>query len=79
MYPYIRCSCGRPIGHLYALYNEMKQKEIEYTFGDLGADPDYLQSAIIPVETGHILDALNLFALCCRARMVSQVRFIDVY
>jgi DNA-directed RNA polymerase subunit N (RpoN/RPB10) len=79
MYPYIRCFCGRPLGQLWVLFNELKRKKIEFTFGDLGADPDYLQSAIIPVETGDILDSLHLHAHCCRARIVTQVRFVDVY
>lgn len=79
MYPYIRCFCGRSIGQYYILYNEMKRDKIQYQYGDLGADPDYLQCAIIPVETGDILDNLNLHNDCCRARLLSQVRFMDLY
>jgi DNA-directed RNA polymerase subunit N (RpoN/RPB10) len=80
MYPYVVCYCGRSIGDLYDLYVELRRRKIISEHGELNIDPDVVAfSDTLQVHTGDILDKLNLKLDCCRARMLSQVEFYDLY
>lgn len=82
MFEYVRCSCGRPLGALSVLYMAEKRALIEHQFGPMGEsapDPDYVMTAIIPVETGEIMDNLQLMLDCCRGRTMSQLTYNEVY
>jgi DNA-directed RNA polymerase subunit N (RpoN/RPB10) len=80
MYPLIVCYCGREIGCLYPLYSELRRRKIFAELGDVDIDPDVaIFTPELQVEMGDILDQLNLKLQCCRARMLTQVPFYDVY
>lgn len=82
MFEYIRCSCGRPLGAIAVLYMAEKRQLIEESYGPMGdtaPDPDYVMTAIIPVETGEIMDKLNIAHDCCRAKVMSQLTYAEVY
>ena len=64
MYPPITCLCGRPIGHLYRVYQELCMKQH-------ATDPN--------APVGPILDQLGITRTCCRARMIGCAEFKDYY
>lgn len=80
MYPYIVCYCGRSIGDLFDVFKAMRNELYMTTFGHTVFDPSML--AIMPdlqVELGEVLDNLHLHLDCCRARMLTQVEFKELY
>jgi len=82
MYPYIRCFCGRSLGHLFRRYKKAREIAYRRTFEKEGIEisPDKLQVAdSVRVEVGYLLNALHLYTDCCRARLLTQVEYTDVY
>ena len=80
MYPYIVCYCGRSLGDLFDVFKAMRSELYTATFGHVQFDPSML--AIIPdlqVELGEVLNSLHLHLDCCRARMLTQVEFKELY
>lgn len=80
MYPYIVCYCGRALGHLFDVFNTIRRDRLAQEFGDEALDP--VMIAIIKdthIELGDVLDQLHLTNNCCRARMITQVEFKEVY
>lgn len=82
MYPVIVCSsCGRCLGDIYVLWMEMRKDELGRVFGNdyREIDPVFVSTMDIDAPMEKILDALNLRMLCCRAILLSQIRFSEVY
>lgn len=82
MYPYIRCFCGRSLGDIYEAFEAMKAARYAEIYGDDAGQPNPFMFQIadsVQVEIGDILSALNVHLDCCRARLLTQVQYTDVY
>ena len=80
MYPYIVCFCGRSIGDIYDLFNKMREDRNKEVFGDVELDPTATAlSELLRADISDIFEALHLENDCCRARIMSQVEFKDLY
>ena len=83
MYPYITCYCGRSLGDLYDLFKEMRLKKyINFMkeHPELNIDPymiPYCDDISIPLR--DVFEALNINLQCCRARMLTQVEYKELY
>ena len=82
MYSYITCYCGRPIGDIddlflelrrFVCYNYLTENNIE-TLPDMLPSDERLQ-----VDLNEVFDALHLDTECCRARIMSQIKFTELY
>lgn len=80
MYPYIVCFCGRELGCLWDLYKAIKQDMYVEEFGDMIVDPSIIPlTDDLQIEMAPVFEALHINLDCCRARMLAQVEFTDVY
>ena len=81
MYPYIVCfGCGKSIGDYFDLYKEMRRQRYVEHFGDYVFDPTVLATVdSLGVDTSDIFKTLHLDSECCRARMMTQVEFKELY
>lgn len=81
MFPFIRCYCGRPIGHLTDAFNEMRRDTyIEYyNKNHPGVTFDMLAFNSIQLDISHVFKQLNLHTECCRVRIMSQVEYKEHY
>jgi DNA-directed RNA polymerase subunit N (RpoN/RPB10) len=65
---------------LYDAFNAIRADRLAEEFGDEALDPTMI--AIIKdvqIEMGDVLDQMHLHNECCRARMLTQVEFKEVY
>ena len=80
MYPYIVCYCGRSIGDLYDLFMKLRADKYAEEFGDAVFDPSAIAlSEVLQSDIGDIFDTLHLENDCCRARIMTQVEFKELY
>jgi hypothetical protein len=80
MYPYILCYCGRSSGDIYDLFKAMRDERIREKFGDHTLNPDILAiSEDLQVDIGDIFPMLHITCDCCKARLVSQIEFKELY
>lgn len=71
----IRCfTCGKPIAHLWCLYQEKLQElrgaNPHLNFSDLPTVQSMLENNDI-IPEGKVLDELKIQRYCCRARFLS--------
>jgi DNA-directed RNA polymerase subunit N (RpoN/RPB10) len=82
MYPYIVCTCGRSIGDIYDLFKILKLEKYnqEFVENELDIDPNlFAISEHIQVELDDIFEILCIKTDCCRAKLMSQVEFKELY
>ena len=82
MYPFVRCFCGRPLGHIYELFKALRADAYVAYFRDRGIEiaPDFIPiSDNIQVELRDVFAELNVDAQCCKARLMTQVEFTEYY
>jgi DNA-directed RNA polymerase subunit N (RpoN/RPB10) len=78
MYPRITCTCGYCIGGVYAAYMKMVAARVAEKKADTIA-PEFAGLVDDGVRVADILDSLQITAQCCRAMMMTQVSFLEVY
>ncbi|MFA5767802.1 MAG: hypothetical protein WC919_07840, partial [Candidatus Paceibacterota bacterium] len=64
MYPYVTCTCGRPLGYLYDIFKLLCARNTART-------PD--------APIGPILDQLGITKQCCRQRIMTSTEFKHYY
>lgn len=83
MYPYIQCySCGFCIGNKYDAFKALRAAEVEKKAKSLGRVilPDLMiVTDDLNISLGKVLDDLCIFNTCCRAHIMTQVEFKDIY
>lgn len=82
MFPYVTCWCGRSLGDLFPLYQELKRRKYEEYFKKTGIEIAPTRVPIctdVQIDVGDILDALHIKCECCRTRMISQIEFKEYY
>lgn len=78
MYPRIICTCGYCLGGVYDAYKEL----LAARMAEKGADkiaPEFSGLVDDGIRVADILDALCLTAPCCRAMMMTQVSFLEIF
>lgn len=79
MYGYVLCRCGRCLANVYDLFKRLRADKIAAQV-DGEISPKFLPlSDAATVELGDILDQLQLTRECCRACIMQQVEFKEVY
>jgi DNA-directed RNA polymerase subunit N (RpoN/RPB10) len=76
----IVCTCGMPIGDIAVLFLRMRAARVREVLGARGTAPT--QAAVdagLQIECGDILDLLQVTYDCCRARLVTNMQFLDYY
>lgn len=65
------------------LYIKLKKRKIDKAVKagllDPNINPQIVPLMDTPIETGDILDSLNIKLECCRAHVISMVTFYDYY
>jgi DNA-directed RNA polymerase subunit N (RpoN/RPB10) len=80
MWPYIVCFCGKSIGDIYDAFKVMRADRIAEVYGDVEFDPVAAAlSELLKCDLNDIFDTLHVHNTCCRARLMSQVEFKDIY
>jgi DNA-directed RNA polymerase subunit N (RpoN/RPB10) len=82
MYPYIVCYCGRSVGDLYPLFDEMRKERYEEYFKKTGhrIEPNRVTiSSDVHVDLGDVFKKLNIRTQCCKARLLTQLEYKEYY
>ena len=80
MFPYVRCSCGRPIGHLADVFEAMRTKAYQDYFKEHDRiTPTMITLSKVQLDISHVFKALNIETQCCKTQLMSQVRFTEYY
>lgn len=80
MFPFVRCFCGRPIGHLADAFDAMRVDAYREYFKDHEhVTPAMITLSTVQVDISHVFKALNIHTQCCKTQLMSQVRFSEYY
>lgn len=72
--------CGRSLGDLYDLYQEMKKAKYADEFGDEVIDPALLVlTEDFQIDISDIFEALCIEKECCRSHLMACVEMKDLY
>lgn len=82
MYPPITCTCGASIGDKYQAYELIRTKAYAEHFKKTGVkvNPNSIPySQDIDISMRHAFTQLKIKLPCCKARIMTAVRFESVY
>jgi DNA-directed RNA polymerase subunit N (RpoN/RPB10) len=90
----IVCNCGTPIGHLASAFCQARREKMKAVLAMKNEKSDRDETAAInkndninmsyylivmqSVDMADTLDALHIKNMCCRAKMLTHVRFNDM-
>jgi DNA-directed RNA polymerase subunit N (RpoN/RPB10) len=75
MYPRIICTCGYCLGGVYDLYHKILADRM----ATVDIAPEFATLVDNGISSGDILDALCITNICCRAMLMTEVTFVEVY
>jgi len=80
MYPFVRCFCGRPIGHLADVFNAMRIDAYREYFKDHEQiTPAMITLSSVQLDISGIFATLNVKTQCCKTQLISQVEYGEYY